>query len=523
MFEKLKKIKIDKAADAFIEEVGNLSDIIDDTVAKIGNTAKESVDNIAKDSTEAAVTSIDIDVITDDVIDVQIADTVLKKEPKRALDYLKEELKERAAENEEFQASLLAERERLAAARAAAKEKNILRKIKVVDNAISKKEISRDEQAFQEFKQAEQKKMADARSHRSKEIARKNKKPIAALISGLMVAGCAAGGFATYSHNAAIAEEYDQAVSYIMAEEYDKAAGTLSELETEDSDALYLYAYNQANIEDYKGKPEEMLDVISGINEIENEEVAHQQADACEEIKLADEIQDDIDSLDLSTVEAISANTIEEIDKLKPQLKDRYTVLIDTEKYDVASKVLFNMDNNTDAAKLLTDINEIGEVTLDSKDDLQDLSDRYNLLSPEDQKTILNYSLLTEAENTYKELKKKEDERIAAEKKAKKEKEKAEREAKEKAEAEAKQAALEAEAEEYAAAARDRITVVVTGTGTYHVDGCSYYRRANNYWEATYGEVKNSHHACLHCNPDTYCERAYKSYKEEYVKDHSED
>ena len=54
-----------------------------------------------------------------------------------------------------------------------------------------------DEQAFQEFKQAEQKKMADARSHRSKEIARKNKKPIAALISGLMVAGCAAGGFAT--------------------------------------------------------------------------------------------------------------------------------------------------------------------------------------------------------------------------------------------------------------------------------------------------------------------------------------
>ena len=86
----------------------------------------------------------------------------------------------------------------------------------------------------------------------------------------------------------------------------------------------------------------------------------------------------------------------------------------------------------------------------------------------------------------------------------------------EKIEAE-KEAKLEAEAEEYAAAARDRMTVEVTySTGTYHIDGCSDINGVRT-WESTYGNVKNSHHACMHCNPDTYCERAYKDFKSEYI------
>lgn len=400
-----------------------------------------------------------------------------KASKKSAIDYLKDELKERANENADFQASLQAKEKQLAAAREKAKNKNVLRKIKVVDSAISKKEIARDTQVLQDFKQAEQKKLAEARSRRSKEIASKNKKPIAALLSGLLVAGCAAGGFATHSHNVALAADYDQAVSYIMEEEYDKATDILHDLETADSEALFSYAYNQSNIEDYTGKPEEMLNVISGIDGIENEDVAKQQNEACEEIKLADEIQDDIDSLDLSSVETISENTLEEIDKLKPQLEERYAILLDTEKYDTAAKVLYNIENNTDAGLLIADINGIGKVTLDSKDSINGLKDRYDSLTQEDKKTVLNYSLLTDAENTYKKLKKKDDERIAAEKKAAEEKAAAEKAAaEEKAEAE-RIAAEEAERE----AAWYSETVYLTPNGDcYHFDWCPALSRSKN-------------------------------------------
>lgn len=93
----------------------------------------------------------------------------------------------------------------------------------------------------------------------------------------------------------------------------------------------------------------------------------------------------------------------------------------------------------------------------------------------------------------------------------------AEKEAKRKAKEEEKRKKLEAEAEEYAAAARDAMSVEVTrSTGTYHVDGCRYISGVNTY-SATYGSVKYGHHACEHCNPDTYCERAYREYKEEYI------
>ena len=399
-----------------------------------------------------------------------------KASKKSAIDYLKEELKERANENADFQASLQAKEKQLAAAREKAKNKNVLRKIKVVDSAISKKEIARDTQALQDFKQAEQKKLAEARSRRSKEIASKNKKPIAAFLSGLLVAGCAAGGFATHSHNVALAADYDQAVSYIMEEEYDKATDILHDLETADSEALFSYAYNQSNIEDYTGKPEEMLEAISGIDGIENEDVAQQQDEACKEIKLANEIQDDIDSLDLSSVEKISENTLEEIDKLKPQLDERYTVLLDTEKYDLAGKVLYNVENNTDAGVLIADINGIGKVTLDSKDSINDLKDRYDSLTQEDKKTVLNYSLLTDAESTYKKLKKKDDERIAAEKKAAEEKAAAEKAA---AEEKAEQERLEKEAEEKHESWLNE-EVVITSGYAYHYDGCSYLNGSNH-------------------------------------------
>ena len=433
----------------------------------------------AQDINSDDAITIDIDVSDESGADI-ISGEQYKEQAKGALDYLKEELKERASENEALKESIQAEKQRLADAREQARNRNVFRKIKVVDNAISKKEVERDAQALQEFRQAEQKKIAAARSERSKEIASKNKKPIAALLSGLLVAGCAAGGFANHSHNVAVAADYNQAVSYIMSEQYDEATEMLSEIELDDSDALYQYAYQQSIIDDYKGKPGEMLEDISDINGIENGEVLEQRTNACEELKLADEIQTDIDAIDVSSVDAISEKAIDTITTLKSRLKTRYAALLNTEKYDLASKVLYNVENETEAGKLIEDIDNIGEVSLESKSLIDDLNKRYTALSDEDKETILNYNVLTSAEKIYKDLKKKEDDRIAAEKKAEeerlaKEKEEAEKKAEEeRIAAEKEQEQREAEEKQREEdASKANYTVYVTSGSHYHFDGCS--------------------------------------------------
>ena len=77
---------------------------------------------------------------------------------------------------------------------------------------------------------------------------------------------------------------------------------------------------------------------------------------------------------------------------------------------------------------------------------------------------------------------------------------------------------LKQDAKQYAARTRDNMTVFVTRRGTYHIDGCSDLNKAKSYTPIKYGTAKYRYHACMHCNPDIYCDRCYENYKEEYIR-----
>ncbi len=85
---------------------------------------------------------------------------------------------------------------------------------------------------------------------------------------------------------------------------------------------------------------------------------------------------------------------------------------------------------------------------------------------------------------------------------------------------EEKEAALREKAEEYATEARDRMSVFYTRSGTYHISGCGDLMQASWSGETTYGVAKNRYHACMHCNPDTYCERSFDDFVSEYMRNH---
>ena len=123
--------------------------------------------------------TIDVTVegIENDIIDdsVEYSEGAAKK----AFRSLREEFRERTAEDKAFDKAIYEEKRRLEAAREAAKKKNILRKIKYIDNKISKEELERDEIALKRFREAQQSKIDAARAERSSTLVRENKKPIA--------------------------------------------------------------------------------------------------------------------------------------------------------------------------------------------------------------------------------------------------------------------------------------------------------------------------------------------------------
>ena len=304
---------------------------------------------------------------------------------------------------------------------------------------------------------------------------KKKKRSIAAIIAGFVLAGSAVGGISQHAEQVAMAESYDRAVSYVVAEEYDKALTELDELTIDDSEAISKYAYIQSNIEDYEGRPESMLEAIQDIDSIENTDVKRQQDLACEDLELADEIQDEIDGLDLSSVKSISKGEVAEIQTQTNKLDDRYKILLSTDKYDLAARVLNNVETKNDAGQLIVAIDNLGDITLDSGTEIENLQTAYNNLSSSDKETILNYSILTAASNTYAALKAADEERKAAEKKAEEERLAAEKKAEEERRAAEEQAEQErlAAAEREAESSGEMVWIPRTGSKYHRSSTCS--------------------------------------------------
>ena len=375
----------------------------------------------AKDNNDLEIT-VDVESQNEGNLTDSIGD--YSEEPKSLFMSLRDEFAERSAEDKELDRAVYEEKKRLEAEREAAKKKNIFRKIKFVDSKISQEELERD-------KEAEQSKLNAARAERSDALVKENKKPIAIAVLALVLICVVVGFIVTQKHKATIANNYNKAVECIMTEQYSDAFDVLEKMNYKDSQALCDYAELQMLIEGYKGEPDQALADLKAIEGIEHESVNAQYHTACGEVQKATDIQADIDAIDISSVDTISEKVLGSIEESEKSLATRYEVLLDTEKYDIASRVIFNRNNNTEAWKLITALTELGDITLESKDTLDSLRKTYDGLSEEDKNSILNYSILTSAESKYAELKKADDERVAAEKeKAEAEKKKAEEKAK---------------------------------------------------------------------------------------------
>lgn len=418
-------------------------------------------------------------------------------------DSIKNEAQQRINEAKESKDYIRSEEERLREKRENAK-KNIFRKIKPIDAISSKVEEKRDENTIAKLEQEEAERLAEERSERTRKIAFDNRKTLAIIAAVIILVFAGFISINRLIENSKAEDQYNEAVKLIINEDYQSAVNSLKEIEDSgkyDSLALLDYANLQNNIGSFKERPGEFLSALTNINSIENEDIKIQYEFAVEQSHIAEEISNEINKLDLTSLNADSSKIIETIGEKSSQLSDRYSSLISFDNYEKAKAIVDAIENNTNAGKLYLQINSIADIDLNSGEFLDSLISSYDDLSDSDKELVQNHSVLVNAENKYKKLVEEEEKRIAEEK-AKEEEER--RIAEEKAKEEER---LKAEKEQREQSWLDESVIVPIGGTCYHIDGCPSLRNPSNWRVITRRQAIDEGYP-----PCSKCDAGYKGF-----------
>ena len=394
---------------------------------------------------------------------------------------IKKRKKEEAASKEFIQAEI----ERLAEEREKSK-RGIFRKIKVVDSIKSKSEQKKDNARIEKLKKEEEERLTKEKAERQREIIKKNSVKI---FAGIIILACIPLGITRingYINEQRIQKEYDNALSQIKAEEYSEASDTLLDIKVNDSESLIKYAEIMQNISSYEKAPKELLEQLENIGTINDGEIKERIQHIKGEMNGIIDLQDRIDSIDVTTIGIEDAEEvsgiIEEIKGIDPE----FAGFINTDKSNSASITIDHLKNDTSQGRVIKAIRNLGEVTLETKSEIDEVRALYDALTDTEKEEVVNYSVLVAAESKYTSLKiekelqekKEQEEREAkeraereAEERAQKEAEEAEKKAKEEAEAQAKQEAEDAARYE---AWLDEIVYITESGDKYHLASCRW-------------------------------------------------
>ena len=341
------------------------------------------------------------------------------------MDSILKELEQRKRENENLQIAVEEEKRRIEEKQRKARERNPLRRIKIVDSISLKSEIKKKEKALQEFEAKEEAIIATIRKERSKQIARKHSGLIAIVAIGL-IAVIVAGTFISRAiTNKRILDQYNAAVDAIESEDYTLAISTLSGISIYDSETLLRYAQILSDVESYKEKPSELVEDLEQVGEFDsrNDAIKMQYNSICEQASIIKTLLFEIDRINNKDVYLDSKNKLDEIGSLLLLLDERFADYIDVSKYEKAMETISIIENETPAGKVIKEIHELDSVTLESGEILSAIRSDYYALSLKERELVVNIDYLQDAEKKYSDLVAKKEAEEKAELEAEKERE----------------------------------------------------------------------------------------------------
>ena len=413
---------------------------------------------------------------------------------------IKTRKEERIREQQELKEAVEAEKQRLAQKRSEAK-KSSFRRIQLVDKIGTRIDEKKDEEELNRFKASEEKRLARERSERNKIKAKSTWKRIGIGFLALCVIYGAKGAIEDKVKETEDTKNYPVAVQDIVDGNYSEGRSMLIDNEVEDSLPLSEYASLRENASSYQGNIKGYYNDIRNIKGITNTEVKEQYDEYVAFIGQLVDLQDKIDQINLRSIYTIEED-VTSIGQLTDSLDEEYVTLLDTNRLETAQKIVENIKGNTEVGQLMIAIEEMEDITLDSKEAIDNLLIKYDSLSEAEKEEVINSDWLQIYNRKYNDL-------VVAKEKAEqeaREREEAERLAREKAEQEAREAEERARQEEIKRAQEEyswyHETVYTTPSkNRYHYEWCSTIRNSTLIPLTRQEAINAGIPSCGHCKP----------------------
>ena len=345
--------------------------------------------------------------------------------------HLKDELKTRKIENKNLQNAIEQEKIRLQQERDTAK-KSILRKIKVIDNMKRKQEDKQNAKKLSDFAAQKKTELSAARAKRMREFTKAHARQFLLIIVGIITLSLVISGIIRILNHAKTVKNYKEAVTLIIDKNYAAAEKLLEGISYSDSDDLLCYARIEKSIDEQSRTIKNIYSSVQSIGTISNIQIQERFAQTTSGVRFAYEVQSLIDAIELKTLPSDLRVKVETIDNSIGQVGARYSPLLETDTYELAKRVLYHIENNTDTGAVILAVSQLpGTISLADEATIKEVRQKYDSLSDADKNDVCNIQILLSAESALQTLveEKTAAERAAAEQAAK---EAAEREAAEK-------------------------------------------------------------------------------------------
>ena len=345
--------------------------------------------------------------------------------------HLKDELKTRKIENKNLQNAIEQEKIRLQQERDTAK-KSILRKIKVIDNMKRKQEDKQNAKKLSDFAAQKKTELSAARAKRMREFTKAHARQFLLIIVGIITLSLVISGIIRIVNHAKTVKNYKEAVTLIIDKNYAAAEKLLEGISYSDSDDLLCYARIEKSIDEQSRTIKNIYSSVQSIGTISNIQIQERFAQTTSGVRFAYEVQSLVDAIELKTLPSDLRVKVETIDNSIGQVGARYSPLLETDTYELAKRVLYHIENNTDTGAVILAVSQLpGTISLADEATIKEVRQKYDSLSDADKNDVCNIQILLSAESALQTLveEKTAAERAAAEQAAK---EAAEREAAEK-------------------------------------------------------------------------------------------
>ena len=345
--------------------------------------------------------------------------------------HLKDELKTRKIENKNLQNAIEQEKIRLQQERDTAK-KSILRKIKVIDNMKRKQEEKQNAKTLSDFAAQKKTELSAARAKRTREFTKAHARQFLLIIVSIITLSLVISGIIRIVNHAKTVKNYKEAVTLIIDKNYAAAEKLLEGISYSDSDDLLCYARIEKSIDEQSRTIKNIYSSVQSIGTISNIQIQERFAQTTSGVRFAYEVQSLIDAIELKTLPSDLRVKVETIDNSIGQVGARYSPLLETDTYELAKRVLYHIENNTDTGAVILAVSQLpGTISLADEATIKEVRQKYDSLSDSDKNDVCNIQILLSAESALQTLveEKTAAERAAAEQAAK---EAAEREAAEK-------------------------------------------------------------------------------------------